>query len=313
MEPTLLAPSPGAAKPGNLYADLQTRTLWLGVEPAVDPAQAVLISDIIALQQQITASTNTAKAYTDTQITTRAPTVHTHTASQITDFSNAVQVVVNGIPGFNWVKGMIMQWSGSLAEIGVGGLAGWSLCDGSNGTPDLRDRFVIGAGSRAVGSKNTVTNLMTDSQGSHIHVVNGTAIAGWQMPSHSHGGITGYISHDHAHSFNVNSGAANADHAHNFQARTEGSGGPGAPVWQGSSGGGAATVWTSGWNANHIHNVQGGTSGVNQNHYHGIPAEGGNGAHDHTLQYAGDHAHNIPSITLREAIPFYALAFIMKL
>ena len=39
--------------------------------------------------------------------------------------------------------GAILLWSGSIGSIP----AGWYLCNGSNGTPDLRDRFVVGAGS----------------------------------------------------------------------------------------------------------------------------------------------------------------------
>jgi hypothetical protein len=39
--------------------------------------------------------------------------------------------------------GVIVLWSGSIGSIP----AGWVLCNGSNGTPDLRDRFVVGAGS----------------------------------------------------------------------------------------------------------------------------------------------------------------------
>lgn len=38
--------------------------------------------------------------------------------------------------------GSIVIWSGSLATIPVG----WQLCNGTNGTPDLRNKFVIGAG-----------------------------------------------------------------------------------------------------------------------------------------------------------------------
>lgn len=38
--------------------------------------------------------------------------------------------------------GMITLWSGSVASIP----AGWHLCDGASGTPDLRDRFIVGAG-----------------------------------------------------------------------------------------------------------------------------------------------------------------------
>ncbi len=45
--------------------------------------------------------------------------------------------------GNAFVAGMIMLWSGSSASIP----SGWLLCDGSNSTPDLRNRFVVGAGS----------------------------------------------------------------------------------------------------------------------------------------------------------------------
>jgi hypothetical protein len=39
--------------------------------------------------------------------------------------------------------GIISLWYGSIGSVPVG----WYLCDGTNGTPDLRDRFVVGAGS----------------------------------------------------------------------------------------------------------------------------------------------------------------------
>lgn len=35
-----------------------------------------------------------------------------------------------------------MLWSGAIVDIPVG----WVLCDGNNGTPDLTDRFIEGAG-----------------------------------------------------------------------------------------------------------------------------------------------------------------------
>ena len=39
--------------------------------------------------------------------------------------------------------GMISLWYGAIGSVP----SGWYLCDGANGTPDLRDRFVVGAGS----------------------------------------------------------------------------------------------------------------------------------------------------------------------
>lgn len=50
----------------------------------------------------------------------------------------AVAQIPPGIP-----TGGIILWSGSVGAIP----AGWALCNGSNGTPDLRSRFVVGAGS----------------------------------------------------------------------------------------------------------------------------------------------------------------------
>ena len=60
----------------------------------------------------------------------------------------------SGVP-----NGAIIMWSGTVATIPDG----FSLCDGSNGTPDLRNRFVIGAGSNyavgATGGGSTTTQV----------------------------------------------------------------------------------------------------------------------------------------------------------
>jgi len=47
-----------------------------------------------------------------------------------------------------WKTGMILLWSGSVASIP----SGFALCNGSNGTPDLREKFVLGAGTTAPGA-----------------------------------------------------------------------------------------------------------------------------------------------------------------
>jgi hypothetical protein len=76
--------------------------------------------------------------------------------------------------GNAFVAGMIMLWSGSSASIP----SGWLLCDGSNSTPDLRNRFVVGATSTyAVGAtggsadaivvSHTHTATVTDP--GHVH------------------------------------------------------------------------------------------------------------------------------------------------
>jgi hypothetical protein len=70
--------------------------------------------------------------------------------------------------------GMIILWSGSLGSIP----SGWVLCDGTNSTPDLRNRFVIAAGSTyAVGTTGGSADAIVVS---HTHAATVTD------PTHTH-------------------------------------------------------------------------------------------------------------------------------
>ena len=67
--------------------------------------------------------------------------------------------------------GGIIMWSGAVNAVPEG----WALCDGSNGTPDLRDRFIVGAGSSYnpgdTGGAKEVT-LTIAQMPSHDHTAN---------------------------------------------------------------------------------------------------------------------------------------------
>jgi len=67
-----------------------------------------------------------------------------------------------------FVVGMILIWSGSIGSVP----SGWALCNGANGTPDLRDRFVVAAGSTyAVGQTGGSADAIVVS---HTHTATST-------------------------------------------------------------------------------------------------------------------------------------------
>jgi len=55
--------------------------------------------------------------------------------------------------------GIICLWSGSVATIPNG----WHLCDGTEGTPDLQDKFIIGAGDAFTPGDSNPTSVVEDS------------------------------------------------------------------------------------------------------------------------------------------------------
>jgi len=85
-----------------------------------------------------------------------------------------------------FTAGMIMMWYGD-----VGGIPnGWALCDGNNGRPDLRNRFIVGVGSDytigAVGGDDLLTGLATGSSGAISGTTGEHTLSIDEIPSHSH-------------------------------------------------------------------------------------------------------------------------------
>ena len=142
--------------------------------------------------------------------------------------------------------GAIIMWSGTIDTNGnpvIGGTAdtNWQICDATNGTPDLRDRFVVGSG----GSYTT-----GDTGG-----VNSVTLNTGQMPRHSHyfsatTSTGGY--HNHSYYDRWHQGDDSADHG-NKHVGTEN-----------------YTDWskTTNWSGSHSHNVSGNTRDTGGNASH---------------------------------------------
>jgi hypothetical protein len=128
------------------------------------------------------ASAITSKADLNSPALTGTPTAPTASAgTNTTQLATTAFVLANAIP-----SGLISMWSGTIASIP----SGWVLCNGSNSTPDLRNKFIIGAHSDSTGiAYSTITGSNTQSGGSkdaitvsHTH----TATSVVTDPGHNH-------------------------------------------------------------------------------------------------------------------------------
>ena len=166
--------------------------------------------------------------------------------------------------------GGIIMWSGSINSIPTK----WALCDGStvNGiiTPDLRNRFIIGAGENYTvassgGSKDAilVSHQHTGTTGteSQSHTHSGTT--GSESQSHTHSGTTGDNSVGHTHSGTT--GTESANHSHSGNTNNTGS-----------------------------HSHGGNTGTANAPHSHPVGIGNGGGSHSHPYSDRTKQFNNAP-------------------
>ena len=164
-----------------------TKTIWL--ETSMSTAQKLsALDNLEGMYAQacsyIDAITHSERYYTEAQAAAKYFTsANDGTGSGLIcatlDGYTADQIIAAGSP-----SGVICWWSGSEASIP----GGWLLCNGLNGTPDLRDRFVPGAGSHYSradnGGAGTVTTTATVTIAGH-------ALTASEIPKHTHD-ITDY-------------------------------------------------------------------------------------------------------------------------
>ena len=110
--------------------------------------------------------------------TTKANRASNATENNIATLTSLGHIKDSGRPDSALIPtGGIIMWSGAIQSIP----SGWALCDGNNGTPDLRNRFVAGAGDdysvNDTGGANSVT-LTEDEMPSHSHTVDGGYFGG---------------------------------------------------------------------------------------------------------------------------------------
>ena len=202
--------------------------------------------------------------------------IHYETSSNIVmrpDGSTVEESLLNS----DLPSGIIAMWSGVADAIPSGCL----LCDGSNNTPDLRNRFIVGAGS----------SYSVGNTGGSDSVTLTTA----QMPSHNHGHSLSAASggsHTHDNSFSISM------HGLNIKTRGHGSGTSYTSVATGGAAGSPTSVGKT--VANLTVSGSGSLSGYI---YSG-------GSHSHSISGSISSAGSGTAHENRP--PYYALCFIMK-
>ncbi len=106
--------------------------------------------------------------------------------------------------------GMIVMWYGNIGSnfdadtgLGHGSMTGWALCDGKNGRPDLKNKFVIGYDGVSYNINDSLVGvasvgLSIDQMPSHSHSISD--------PGHAHGGSLINTSHSHTFPYSSPSG-----------------------------------------------------------------------------------------------------------
>jgi len=96
--------------------------------------------------------------------------------------------------------GGIIMWSGTIAELA--NMSSWQLCDGTNGAPDLRNKFIVGAweDTGVAANDGGGTARTADTNYPYLEQNAGGGFADAVVVDHSHD-IT---DQEHSHTFNSN-------------------------------------------------------------------------------------------------------------
>lgn len=132
----------------------------------------------VELDNEFNALANSISTKSDTNSPTFTGTPSAPTAvagTSTTQLATTAFVTANSVP-----SGAILLWSGSTASIPTG----FVICDGTNSTPDLRNRFVVGAGDTyAVDATGGSADAVVVD---HTHTASSSSSSSVTDPGHNH-------------------------------------------------------------------------------------------------------------------------------
>lgn len=204
--------------------------------------------------------------------------------------------------------GGIILWSGAIADIPES----WALCDGDNGTPDLRNSFIVAAGdtyavddtggedSSDLSHTHGTGTLVTDND-THDHAVNAGNTASGGSHQHGDGTLSNSTTGSHRHSVGTYSTSTPSTSETVESGATESVPGSGH-IHQ--------VTGQSAYAGDHAHTITGNTASGGS-HTHGSGSlDTDNDTHNHTV--SGSTA-SAGSAAQENRPAYYSLAFIMRL
>ena len=242
-------------------------------------------------------------------------------------------------------RGVVKMWYGEASAVPEG----WAICDGTQGTPDLRDSFIIGAGGKYAldakgGAESATPDVSTGTAKTGIRLadaapggtagnsgtgigiqnaalkiwtgaagtgigIQGTTLDGNTLPNHPHAVWGVTNTTRQGYCQNVHTGLVGR---YQDDARERG--------WVTTGNDGQYLVGANGSSWGHAHAVSdpGHAHAVGSSeHAHGVSDPGhahavATEAHNHTLTDGG-HSHTVTAKAIGTVPPYYALCFIQKL
>lgn len=196
---------------------------------------------------------------------------------------------VNGVPIISLPIGAIVYWSSVSLP------SGWALCDGSSGTPDLRELFIIGGSS--AGDTGGSLSKTTSSDGSHTHSVTTSSAGGH---THTFSVFSGGVTHSLVNLTTASNSGSNT-HSYNtsqqmsltyLPSHTHSGGTPFSGIAYSAVG-----SLRRNWNSGSFEIKTPAPDGSSLSHTHSVTQS--SHAHTHTLTFAngGSHTHTISTVS----------------
>lgn len=151
-------------------------TTLTGAVDANIGALSILVNSSSGSLSGLSANLGAYQIYANANLVTTTTSINSISAN-LGDFQNRTSANIGSIQGGITPIGGIILWSGAASAIPTY----WRLCDGSNGTPDLRGRFIMGA-TTTVGNVGTRGGTADAVVVSHTHTATSTVTD----PAHSH-------------------------------------------------------------------------------------------------------------------------------